>query len=697
MESGSDALGLIGTTIADKYAIESVVGEGGFAVVYRATHIVWKRPVAVKVFKALGEVAKHERQKLLDDFIQEGALLADLSERSTAICQARDVGMLTTPKNESVPYMVLEWLEGKPLEGVLEDERRSGAPLRSVEQTIRLLDPIAEALALAHKKGIAHRDVKPANIFVLGDPRGADVGVKLLDFGIAKVVQDAQKMGFGKTAGHITSFTPAYGSPEQFNRSYGATGPWTDVFALALVAVEVLSGREPLAGDTLVQLAYAASDPGVRPTARAFGVVTTDEVEAVFLKALAVQPKERFQTAGELWSALRAAAAGTSTSGVSSSRSFSSGPTIDAQSGGFAATALAPASAPAPVVAVVPAAPALAAPPAKPKSATPLIAAGVAVLVVVGVGVGAVALRGRANPKQGPASPSAAVASPSSAPSASAVAPATCPPGMKRVAGGQFFMGSDEKDAEANEKPPHRVQLAAFCLDELEVTVAKYKACSDRGACLRAAKENDWENITPLQHKIYDPLCNVTDPVGRANHPINCVNWEQARKYCEAQDARLPTEAEWEFAARGSDGRIYPWGDEKPNARLLNACGKECVAWMKKHPDPDQPIEAMYAEDDGFTNTAPVGSFPKGASSWGIQDIVGNVWEWVADWYAEYDPASASSVTSEPKGPAKGDDRVIRGGAWNGASPAWVRPAWRFHASPTTRTHGTGFRCAKSL
>src|SRR5947209_15726455 len=121
--SRTDPLGLVGTTIAEKYAVESVVGEGGFAVVYRAQHKLWKRPVAVKVFKALGDVPVDQRAKLLEGFIQEGALLADLSERSAAICQARDVGMLTTPKGEEVPYMVLEWLEGASLETVIADER----------------------------------------------------------------------------------------------------------------------------------------------------------------------------------------------------------------------------------------------------------------------------------------------------------------------------------------------------------------------------------------------------------------------------------------------------------------------------------------------------------------------------------------------------------------------------------------------
>src|SRR6185437_10110227 len=143
------------------------------------------------------------------------------------------------------------------------------------------------------RKGVAHRDVKPGNLFVIGDPRG-DATVKLLDFGIAKVVSDAQKMAgtFTKTSGQVTSFTPAYGAPEQFSRSVGATGPWTDVFALALVGVEALTQRDPLDGDDFMQLAYASSNPSARPTPRARGAsVVPDGVEAVFAKALAVKPE----------------------------------------------------------------------------------------------------------------------------------------------------------------------------------------------------------------------------------------------------------------------------------------------------------------------------------------------------------------------------------------------------------------------
>ncbi|MDB4933330.1 MAG: Adenylate cyclase, partial [Labilithrix sp.] len=357
MTSASDPLGLVGTTIAGKYAIESVVGQGGFATVFRAQHVLWKRPVAVKVFTALGQVAEDQREKLLEDFIQEGALLADLSERSTAIVQARDIGMLVTGKNESVPYMVLEWLDGKPLEDVLAKERAERAPLRSLEQAVRLLDPVAEALALAHSKGIAHRDVKPANIFLLGTTGApGSGGVKLLDFGIAKVVQDAQKMGFGTTAGHITSFTPLYGAPEQFTRTHGSTGPWTDVFALALVTAEIVSGREPMSGDDLMQLAYASADVKVRPTPRTLGVATSDEIEAIFLKAVAVKPEERFASCAEFWNALRAKVLGDRLASIASDRLSAAEPAasapsdtlVDTKAAANAATA-SPASMPDPV------------------------------------------------------------------------------------------------------------------------------------------------------------------------------------------------------------------------------------------------------------------------------------------------------------------------------------------------------------
>src|SRR5687768_16614057 len=129
----SDPLSLVGTIVSEKYAIDRVVGEGGFALVYKATHLVWNRSVAIKVFRALGDLPPERRQNLVDSFIQEGRLLADLTERSAAICQARDVGTLTTQDGREMPYMVLEWLEGRSLDLVLELERSGRLPPRTPE------------------------------------------------------------------------------------------------------------------------------------------------------------------------------------------------------------------------------------------------------------------------------------------------------------------------------------------------------------------------------------------------------------------------------------------------------------------------------------------------------------------------------------------------------------------------------------
>jgi formylglycine-generating enzyme required for sulfatase activity len=122
------------------------------------------------------------------------------------------------------------------------------------------------------------------------------------------------------------------------------------------------------------------------------------------------------------------------------------------------------------------------------------------------------------------------------------------------------------------------VTLTSFCIDRTEVTVAAYQACSDSGACRRASSKVTWPKIKPDAIKRYSPLCNV-GKAGRQDHPINCVTWKMADRYCREQGKRLPTEAEWEFAARGPDGRRYPWGDDPPSSADLNACGSECVAW----------------------------------------------------------------------------------------------------------------------
>jgi serine/threonine protein kinase len=293
-----DPLGLVGETIDRKYRVQAFVEETSLSVVYRAVHRVWRRPVAIKAFKAMN-VHDEERNRLLAAFVREGTLLMELSERCAAICQARDVSSLTTSRGDWVPYMVLEWLDGESLDAMLARERDVGSRPRNVAEAIGLLEPVARALAVAHERGISHRDVKPGNVYVLTS------GCKLLDFGVAEVVRGFSHEG---EVGQEQSFTPAYGAPEQFLPDYGATGPWTDVFALALVLVELVTGRAPLGTDTVAQMMARACDPRLRPTPRAMGVSIDMGVERVLARALAVHPHDRFANAAELWSTLKRSA-----------------------------------------------------------------------------------------------------------------------------------------------------------------------------------------------------------------------------------------------------------------------------------------------------------------------------------------------------------------------------------------------------
>ena len=265
----------------------------------------------------------------------------------------------------------------------------------------------------------------------------------------------------------------------------------------------------------------------------------------------------------------------------------------------------------------------------------------------------------------------------------------SCPDGMLTIPAGQFFMGSDADDALDLEKPSHHVVLDGYCLDETEVTVDAYQKCSDAGKCRRASKAVEWEGMTKPQARIYSTACNEGTE-GRGDHPINCVSWQQARDYCDLQGKRLPTEAEWEYAARSSDGRVYPWGDEEPSSKMLNACGWECVNWANRQ---GEKLTSLYEENDRYPTTAPVGSFPAGNSRFGAKDIVGNVWEWVADWEAPY----SKDEKHNPTGSSTGEKRVIRGGAWNGGYKAWLRPSFRYAMQPETLSHGIGFRCAADL
>lgn len=719
----NDTFGICGMVIAEKYRIEKVIGEGGFSIVYKAEHTIWRQPVAIKCFKILANAPVDQRDRLLDEFIQEGKLMAKLSTRSASIVQARDVGTFTAQDGSWIPYMVLEWLEGKPLDGVLYEERLAGLPLRELHEVLALLEPAAIAFEIAHSNGIAHRDIKPENLFVIGNPRGPDAFVKVLDFGIAKVMGDAAAVSaLARTSAVApTAFTPSHGAPEQFSRTHGATGPWTDVFAMALVIVEVMRGGAPtLMGDDYMQLAVASRDPVRRPTPNNLGLQVSSAVEAVFAKALAVAPGDRYPSMGKFWAALHQAVFPDSsmwnpgsTSGFALNMGNSSSGGIGPQTGRPTSPSSLPGSGTQPAIVSItggqdgqptvqfttkpaqPAAPSRSAMVFGMIGLAALVGGGLAAYMLFGRGPGPVANGGNST-----SDPTNLVPPPSA--SSAIVAPARrteCPADMVLVAGGRFFMGSDDA-AFKLWQPAHKVSLDTFCIDTFEVTVEAYKACSDRGDCKRpepipefpktpGPKEiSDEEHLR--QRTAYGELCNFGKE-GREKHPINCVSWDFADTFCKAAGKRLPTEAEWEYAARGSDGRKFPWGDEPGGPGFMNAAGSEWTKWEASKNLPKTP--PMYDVDDGYVGTAPVGSFLKGKTKFGSFDVVGNVWEWTADWFQTY----SGEEQVNPKGAPAGDRKAIRGGAFNGGFALWVNPAFRYHQLATASSHGIGFRCALTL
>ncbi len=226
----------------------------------------------------------------------------------------------------------------------------------------------------------------------------------------------------------------------------------------------------------------------------------------------------------------------------------------------------------------------------------------------------------------------------------------TAPKGvtMRLVPAGEFTMGSDEYSDD--EKPAHQVYLDDFYMDIYEVTNMRYKACVEAGVCDPPASTRSSTRASYYDNPEFD------------NYPVITVAWEQAKTYCEWRGARLPTEAEWEKAARGTDGRIFPWGDEGVERRFANYNGSD---------------------------TSEVGVYPDGISPYGLYDMVGNVWEWVADWDEVY---PGNMVSNSEFGTTY---RVLRGGSWYNLGDN-LRVSYRYRGNPDSSYVSIGFRCLRS-
>ncbi len=228
---------------------------------------------------------------------------------------------------------------------------------------------------------------------------------------------------------------------------------------------------------------------------------------------------------------------------------------------------------------------------------------------------------------------------------------------MVLVPAGEFLRGSPPGEGADDKHPQKRVYVNAFNMDKYEVTTARY------AEFLRARgreKQEDWDQVDLSRH---------------GNLPVVGIDWHDAEAYCEWAEKWLPTEAEWEKAARGTDGGTYPWGNESPSARLANY-GKE---WS----------DNFYSD-----RLKSVDSYDAGKSPYGVHHMAGNAWEWVGDWWdSEY---YATSPARNPKGPSNGEYKVLRGGSW-GNDPGGLRSADRDGTTPSGRYALFGVRCAQDV
>ena len=606
---------LIGKSLG-RYHILEQIGEGGMAIVYKAFDTRLEREVAVKVIR-MGRLAPDIADKALKRFEREGKALARLNHPNI-------ISIIDYGEDMGHPYLVMPYLPGGTLKEMLRAEGKT-----DWQDAARMLLPIAKALTYAHEEEMIHRDVKPANILITrsGDPM-------LTDFGIAKIIDEEATMDL--TGTRATVGTPEYMAPEQVTAK--TVDHRADIYALGVVFYEMVTGRKPFQADTpMAVLVKLSSEPLPRPTE--FTPKLPQSVEQLLLKALAKDPANRYASMGEFVVALEKILQGTSSAPSKAERKRKAEKKTPQEKSTVSKASF-------------------------PTQYLWLILGGVAITsILLGWLLGGGAAE--AFPTKTPTLTNTPTKT--ATPRSTTTPKATATPalgigstwerpadGMRMlyIPAGDFEMGSE--DGDGDEEPIHTVYLDAYWMDETEVTNAMYAKCVSAGECDQ-------------------PGGSYYGDSSYTNHPVVHVDWNDAQNYCRWTGGQLPTEAEWEKAARGGlEGKKYPWSNEEPSCQKSAENG------------------AQFSDCSG--ETISVGSFT--ANGYGLFDTNGNVWEWVSDWYDS--GYYASSPSNNPSGPSSGNSRVLRGGSWLN-NEYYLRSANRYRYYPTYTSSGNlGFRCSRS-
>ncbi len=635
-------------------------------------------------------------------FLDEARVAANLEHPN--IVNVYDIG-----KAGEDYFFTMAYLHGEDLSSVLRESARAGRGI-PLALALHIVQGVCAGLHYAHEQmaldgtplGIVHRDVSTTNVLITYDG-----GVKLLDFGIAKAANQSKMTQVGVRKGKASYMSPEQCRAEPLDRR-------SDVFAIGILLWELTTMRGLFRADNeLAVMSLIVHNETPRPSSVVQGY--PPELEKIVMKALARDREQRYPTARALQEDLEAFVReyrlGSTSGALAKMMRELYGPKpLPWAPGGLLASAgiaLGPTPEPTGSITNGSQAPASYAAKSSPavtdpgyiaessgregsRSRTPVF---VALGLVGAIAVAAtawLAIGGGGGGETPPPTVPAVASSPEEAKApAEPVAPTgPCPEGMVLVEGGSYFMGADSSDpALASAAPSHRVEVASFCLDRREVTVAQFHRCSDPGECKRAFPKSHWtvaEDESKVEATVFSSLCNEAR-TGVDDHPINCVTWAQASAYCQFRGARLPTEAEWERAARGGDGRMFPWGDEAPSPERLNACGSECLAWFRR--SKIGLDAAMFPASDAYVETSKVGTFPQGRGQGEVDDLAGNVAEWTADEITAYPGGTLSAAIPEGA-------RVVRGASIHSTNTAEVSPAFRRAVPEDWHPHDVGFRCA---
>ncbi len=532
-----------------RYQIESFLGKGSFAEVYKATDTILKRVVALKVLKP----ALMADEEAFARFTHEAQVLAGLDH--PRIAWVWDMG-----EADGRYFIAMRYVEGRSLDKVIAEHGQL-----TWDETILITSQICEALQYAHDKGLVHRDVKPQNILI-HEKNGVMSGAVLTDFGLVKAMLSSGMTTTGSFMG-----TPNYMASELWEGKDASQA--SDQYALACVMVEMLTGKILFDGKTPPAVMAKHFQPPLLPPD------LPPHVHSALVCALGIRTEDRYKNIQDFVGSLNKPVEDPHV--ITPVKEFNlEKPAVRHQKRKSS----------------------------KAKSVITLQKNEMTLKLTNDLELDFV-----------------------------------------QIPAGEFIMGSDDGDL-SNEKPQHTIFLPEFWMGKTSVTNAQYKKFLN-------ANEN---YVAPI-HWIKK---RRNYPVGLDDHPVVNVSWLDAQAFCEWAGCRLPTEAEWEKAARGTDGRKYPWGDHKPNLGSCNFNGNK-------------------------GGTTAVGSFsPESDSPFGCQDMFGNVWEWTSSSYKKY-PYRENDGREDL---AKSGGLVMRGGSWRDLENI-ICTVYRNQSGPSFYYDDVGFRC----